>query len=677
MNLKHWLVPSGNGSNIAVRRAQVTAFSRLIPLLYFGLSVNCAMLAFTHYSYAPAVLTIIFPACVFLICAARTIVWRQVPVASMSDEAVNRRFGVVFRFGTFFGFAILVWALSLYRYGNVQTQSHVVLSVSVTVFASVFCLMHLRDAALLLTAILVIPFTSFLLLSAEAINVAVAINILLLAVVVVIILLIVSRDFVRMVEAQLEMQRLSDENSRLAALDSLTGLPNRREFFQALAQRLRETEASGQQFAVGVIDLDGFKPINDLYGHAAGDQVLREVSERLRAAANGKTFVARLGGDEFGLVFRVAEGEAAILAAGERLCSALRRPYSIPGVAANLSASVGVALSSVSRRSAELLYECADYALYKAKQNSRGRPVVFSSEHEAEMHSQNIVAQCLGKANLEAELSLEFQPLFDVEQNRIIALEALARWQSPELGHVPPGVFIAVAERTDFINALGLILLRKTLRAASEWPEDVHVSFNLSPHDLVSQESILNIIDLINSSGFPPRRLDLEITETALMTNFDQAQRSILALKTLGARISLDDFGTGYSSLSYVHQLPLDNIKIDRSFVTDIETSKSSRDIVRAVVGLCRDLGINCIAEGMETEGQANVLRTLGCKAMQGYFFGRPLPERAVPDVLANRSTRLRLQTPNRISGSANQELDGRDVHVIHRPAFASTTAPR
>lgn len=627
-----------NGSNIAVRRAQIAAFSKQIPLLYFGLMANCATLAFTHYQYAPAFLTIFIPGGLLALCIVRTITWTRTRNAVLSDEAVVRQLHAIFRLGLILGVAVLAWALSLYRYGNPQTHAHVVLAVGVTVFTCIFCLMHLRAAALLLTAVLVIPFTGFLLLTREPINVAIAINILLVAAAMVFILLIVSRDFEKMVNSQIETQRLSDENSQLAALDSLTSLPNRREFFRQLEHRLRQTAARGEPLAVGVIDLDGFKPINDLYGHTVGDRVLRTVSERLQDKASENMFVARLGGDEFGVILSGATDEAAVLAAGERICATLRIPHAMPGIVANVSGSVGFALSPEAGKTAEVLYERADYALYHAKQNRRGHPVMFSTEHETEMRSHSLVEQCLRNADLDAELSLDFQPLFDVEQNRVIAFEALARWQSPELGRVSPGVFIAIAERTDFINVLTRTLLRKALHAACKWPEGIQVSFNLSTRDLISTESILHIINIVNSSGFDPRRIDFEVTETALMADFDQVQQSIAALKTLGARISLDDFGTGYSSLSYVHRLPLDKIKIDRSFVTGIETEKPSRDIVKAVVGLCRDLKINCVVEGMETESQADVLRGLGCKAMQGYFFGKPMPASAVLDFLAKQS---------------------------------------
>ena len=627
-------VTDTNAQNIAVRRAQVAAFTKQVPLLYFGLTVNCITLAFTYYGSAPAFLTVIVPAFVITFCSVRTIIWLRTRDIVMSDAAVAERVKTLVRLGLILGVSVLLWALSLYSYGDTGMRGHVVVGVGVTVFACIFCLMHLRSVALLLTAVLIIPFTSFLVTTREPINIAIAINIILVTAAAVIILLIVSRDFERMIINQIETQRLSNENLLLAARDSLTGLPNRREFFLNLDRYLRRTAVTGGPLAVGLIDLDGFKPVNDLYGHAVGDQVLRLVTQRLRDVSGDGVVVARLGGDEFAIILSGLTSESDILAEGEKICTALKIPYTMPGIVANISASVGFALSPEAGRTAEQLYERADYALYHAKQNKRGRPIMFSTEHETEMRSHSLVEQCLRKADLDSELSLEFQPLFDMREDRIIAFEALARWRNPELGQVSPGVFIAVAERTDFINKLTHTLLRKALAVARNWPEEIHVSFNLSMRDLISTESILNIIAIVHSSGVDPRRIDFEVTETAIMADFDQVQESIAALKSLGCRISLDDFGTGYSSLGYIHRLPLDKIKIDRSFVTNIETEKSSRDIVKAVVGLCRNLHLECVVEGMETKEQADALRNLGCNAMQGYYFGKPMTESAVQDIL-------------------------------------------
>ena len=255
--------------------------------------------------------------------------------------------------------------------------------------------------------------------------------------------------------------------------------------------------------------------------------------------------------------------------------------------------------------------------------------------HETQIRQFASVERCLHSADLEKELSLNFQPIFDVIRGDVIAFEALARWDSPELGRVPPGVFVRVAERSDFITRLTRVLLRKALACAREWPETIRVSFNLSVRDIASAEAIMRIVSIIENSGVSPRRIELEVTETALMRDFDKGCECLNVLKALGVNIALDDFGTGFSSLSYVHQLPLDKIKIDRSFIKDIETQATCRDIVKTVIDLCRNLKLACVIEGMETREQAEILRELGGALMQGYYFGRDMPSHAVAAFLA------------------------------------------
>lgn len=633
---------SVNTNNMDLIRAQLAAYSKQIPLLYFIICANVATVAFTHYGHAPIGLTVFLPSCLVAICAVRVGFWMRARNKIVADEVAVERLRMAVRLGGVVGVVILAWTFSLYAYGDVQTRSHVNLVIGITVMGSIFSLMHLRSAALILAAVVVIPYTTFVFLTQNTTYVLIAINLLLVTGAMVYVLFIVSADFEKMVNGQVETKRLSDDNFRLANTDSLTGLPNRRQFFGKLDALLGRAKLRKSHFVVGVIDLDGFKPINDLYGHVVGDRVLMEVGERLQGLASDAIFFARLGGDEFGVFMEGACSSADILAFGERICDALRTPFSLPGLIVNVTGSIGFAMFPEAGETSEILFERADYALYFGKQKQRGRAVIFTDSHEVEIRNQNLIEQCLRSADLDSEMSLHFQPLFDVVLNRPVSFEALARWHSPKLGSVPPNVFIAVAERTDLINKITRTLLHKALAAAKTWPNDVRVSFNLSTRDLLSPESILQIVSIVRNSGVTASRIDFEVTETAFMGDFDQAEASIRMLKALGARISLDDFGTGYSSLSYVHRLPLDKIKIDRSFVIDIETQSTCRTIVRTVVDLCQSLSIDCVVEGMETKEQASVLRELGCKAMQGYFFSKPMPEGEVASFIARMKPVIR-----------------------------------
>jgi diguanylate cyclase (GGDEF)-like protein len=441
-----------------------------------------------------------------------------------------------------------------------------------------------------------------------------------------------NRDFADLIEAkqtlqqqQHEAEALSDINRSLANMDALTGLPNRRWFFDTLSEKFEQAKTSGKAVAVGVIDLDGFKPVNDLYGHSAGDKVLIEVAARLRALATPTLQVARLGGDEFGLILSGPFSSMDVLLKGKAICDSLRRPYSALGFVAQVSGSAGFSDVTGAPSKAEHLFEQADYALNYAKRSLRGQVVLFSDEHESEIRDLSIIDQNLRSADLQQELSLVYQPIFNTQTKTTLGFEALARWKNATLGDVPPMTFIRAAERSGMINEITEILLAKLLATAACWPEDIRLSFNLSVHDISSPRTVDRILGQIAGSGIDPARLDFEITETALMHDFDQARETLHRLRSVGCKIALDDFGTGHSSLSYVHQLPLDKIKVDRSFVCNIETEKTCRDVTRTIVDLCRNLELACVVEGVETIGQQTLVTQAGCTVMQGYLFSKPM----------------------------------------------------
>ena len=311
---------------------------------------------------------------------------------------------------------------------------------------------------------------------------------------------------------------------------------------------------------------------------------------------------------------------------GRRICEALQAPFELQDGGVTISASVGLAIHPEAGVTQERLFECADYALYHAKRRSRGRAVVFSREHEGEIREAATLELCLRDADLEKEMSLHFQPIMDETGAQIIAFEALARWCSPKVGQVSPDIFIRIAERSEMMGRLTQTLLRKALASLSQWPERIGVTFNLSARDLASRESIVNIIAILQASGIAPGRIDFEVTETALMQDVSQAREALDELKAFGVGIALDDFGTGYSSLGYIRQFPIDRIKIDRSFIRDVEADPSCRAILKSVVDLCKNLQISCVVEGVETSPQWEALKELGCTRFQGYFFGKPMP---------------------------------------------------
>ncbi len=624
-----------SADNPELAHSQLRMFTSQVPLLYLILVTNVLAVAYTHLETSPRILTVYGSGLLGLICLVRLSLWLRTRKRKLSTDQVVRRLKNTVVLAGILTVLFLVWGACLLPYGDAYAQGQVVFFLAITVIGCIFCLMHVRPAALVVTIVGVVPGAAVLVSIGRPTFVAMGVDWALVSVAMVYIVLTHSRDFANMINFQKELGKKHLETLRLANLDVLTDLPNRRQFFATLHDLLSLAAIDDEPFVVGIVDLDGFKSVNDLYGHVTGDQVLVETGRRLKDISDESISLARVGGDEFGVLIDGDLSEEQIHVYGERICAALQAPFLLSNVTAQIACSIGFATYPEAGTTVELLFERADYALYHAKQHARGRSVVFSQEHEIQIRQFALVENCLRNADLEQELSLDFQPIYDVVHCEVVAFEALARWDSPKLGRIPPDVFIPVAERTDFVSKLTRILLRKALACVRTWPDDIRISFNLSVRDISSAEAILKIIAIIENSGVAAGRIDLEVTETAVMRDFDKGYECLKALKSLGVHISLDDFGSGYSSLSYVHRLPLDKIKIDRSFIKDIETHGASRDIVKTIIDLCENLNLACVVEGMETKEQADVVRGLGGVMMQGFYFGKPMLAGAVPGFLA------------------------------------------
>ena len=412
---------------------------------------------------------------------------------------------------------------------------------------------------------------------------------------------------------------------RMAYTDELTGLPNRRRFeqrLQALAARRRET---GKPFGVALIDLDGFKPINDVYGHAAGDEILRQVALRLHGGADSFGTVARFGGDEFAILAPelASEDEAGQLATV--LSEIVSAPYDLEGRRVRLSGSFGLALYPDCGSDGGQLLERAETALYRAKKQGRGHIAVFTKAIEDSLNQEAQVEQALRQAIADNVIQPFFQPIVDLKDGRVLGFEALARWHDRELGQVSPGKFIPIAEERGMIGELTDRLLYRAAREATSWPGDTFLSFNLSTAQLADPGTGLKVLSILSRAGLDPRRLEIEVTETAVMSDPDMAREIISGLRAAGVRVALDDFGTGHSSLGYLRQLTLDKVKIDRCFIMGVGHERESEHIVRAILEMCTGLHLKVVAEGIEESQQADVLRRFGCAAGQGYLFGRPM----------------------------------------------------
>ncbi|MBP0599814.1 EAL domain-containing protein [Herbaspirillum sp. LeCh32-8] len=631
---RYWRIDNSQPELLA---AQYKAFSRKMPMMYLILVVNTWALAYTHLDWAPRWLSIVYPAVMTVFCAARFAFWwrgRKIdPSPEEAATALTRTNVLTAPIAVSFS----VWAVMLFPYGDAYAHAHVAFYMGVTVICCIFCLMYLRSAAL--TAALIVNgiFTVFFVSTDIPVFVAAALNVVLVTAVMLVVVNSHYIEFRRLIDAQVKTAILSDENSRLANLDSLTQIPNRRKFFTLLDEVCQRAQAGNDRFAVAILDLDGFKAVNDLYGHAYGDSLLEEVGRRLLDTCRAEYFhLARLGGDEFALIMDRDLSDEALQEIGKQICDVLRRPFVIFKATVQIAASVGVATFPDMACDARSLYEHADYALYHGKRERRGTVTLFSEQDKAQIQRNANIEQALRQANFGHELSVYFQPIVDLRDRRTIAFEALARWNSPLVGQVSPMEFIPAAERMGMINQLSVTLLRKALQAAYRWPEHIRLSFNLSANDINTSEGLAEIMRVIRDSGFAPQRLDLEITETAVLHDLDKTSRMITQLRQLGCGVTLDDFGTGYASLSHLLALPLTRIKIDKSFVADIGHDTVSYKIVKSLLTLSHDMQVACVVEGLETEGHLAILSELGATLGQGYLFARPMPTEEVLDWLAS-----------------------------------------
>lgn len=613
-------------TNPELLKAQYRAFTHQMPMMYFILLTSTWALAVTHLGLAPYWLTLGVPSLFTVGCLLRVFIWLRTrnvdPSPELALTALQRTNGLAGAIAS----AFTLWSFALVPYGDAYTRSHVAFYMAITVISCIFCLMYLRSAAFIVTIVVNGAFIAFFVSTAQPTFVAIAINILLVCAGMMSILLTNYRNFESMVVSKQKSDALSNENFRLANLDSLTGLGNRRAFFAALEVNLRRASTSGTRMALAVMDLDGFKPVNDLYGHSVGDRLLVDVANRLSETLTAST-AFRLGGDEFAIIAPLPPENTELLINANNVAAQLRQPYQMPEGVVHISASMGIAVFPDLALSPEELFDRADYALYHAKKRHRGGAVLFNTDHKDKINLDARIESVLKQANLEKELSLVFQPIVNVSDHSILGFEALARWASPTLGEVSPARFIPVAERAGIIGELTKTLLRKALAAATCWDAHLRLAFNLSAHDLNSNESALAILSVVERSGFDPKRLDLEITETAFAHDFAQITHSVEMLRRLGCGISLDDFGTGYSSLTRLHALPLTKFKIDRSFVANLHTKPASYKIVKSLLALSADMGLDCVIEGVETKEELQALKALGGTSVQGYLFSPPLPE--------------------------------------------------
>ncbi|QKG71903.1 putative bifunctional diguanylate cyclase/phosphodiesterase [Erythrobacter mangrovi] len=485
--------------------------------------------------------------------------------------------------------------------------------------------------------------------SGSALGIFLAINIAVLMPAMIVVTLSLFRVLRESIEAAEQSARLATKMELVALTDPITGLANRAGLDRRLPEIL-EAAREKTQVAVFWIDLDRFKDVNDYRGHQAGDHVLREIGSRLRGLIDGRGIAARFAGDEF-VVASPVNNHRSASALANAILSAITRPIRIDGDRIDMEGSIGIALLPDDGLTASTLLKRADLALFEAKADGRKQIRFFDSSMTRDLARRREIEVELRKALRDDQLSVYFQPIIDLQTGRIRCFEALARWFHPMRGEIRPDEFIPIAEDSGAIVTLGNWLTAKAARAAATWPEDVRIAVNLSPLQIKVPGAAVGILSAIREAGLAPERLELEVTENLFLEDSMNIALFIEELSEAGVRFVLDDFGTGYSSLGYINQWPFSKIKVDRSFVSGGQAGTKSDAIIRAVSQMGRSLGMEIVAEGLETIDQVRAVREAGCTHGQGYHFSRAIPDYQAALLLAEEHDTLPEELHQRLAG--------------------------
>ena len=632
----------------ALLEVRYRALQRQIPLLYIIALANFLGLhfatggAFNEASH-PANLLILFV-------VVRLIHWTRTRSRTLSPERIFAELAKTYVFAALFSSLFCYWAIRLFAIGDSAQQSDVILFASLAAVGCAYGLSSFPSAARLPLLLFALPLAATLVLSRQPAHIATGVSLILITLLLLRLLDIHNRGFTQLVrsrsDVEVERERAQKAEGealaekarvrRIADSDPLTGLANRRAFLSALEEHVGRDDRTRRATLV-LVDLDGFKPINDTFGHATGDAVLREVGERLGRAAGGGGLVARMGGDEFALLVGSCSSTAAAARLGKRIAAALQRPYAVEGREFRLSGGCGVLLLEREERDLTLALSRCDTALYSAKQRGRGEWALFTGGMEQTTRRRTALEWALRDPAVHQQVGLVFQPIYELATMQISSFEALARWTHPELGPISPGEFIPITEQINAVEAIGETLLGRAAKEAANWPETIRLSFNLSAVQLCSATSAIRVLTIVAEAGLDPGRLQLEVTETALLVDFDSARKNLRLLREAGARIVLDDFGAGFASVSYLREIDFDAIKLDGSLIVSAPTSTPAMRLLRGVVQLCDSLGVPCIAEHIETQEELALLQQLQCRYGQGHLLSVPLSKPAARELASTR----------------------------------------
>ncbi len=447
-------------------------------------------------------------------------------------------------------------------------------------------------------------------------------------------------------DVSIEYQRKL-EDSRLAEYDSLTGLANRHRMDRQLSSMLAAFKSAGRSLSVMMLDLDRFKQVNDTMGHPAGDELLRQVAERMKKVIGARGEIGRLGGDEFQVLLPDLDDRGKLGELAQKIVQIVSQPYPIDGKSAVIGTSIGVAVAPYDGVEKDDIIQSSDLALYAAKNSGRGQFRFFSTDLKDEEEERKLLVEDLRDALVNEQLDLHYQPVVRTDDHMVVGFEALMRWVHPERGPVSPGVFIPMAEELNLINQLGEWALRRACEDAAAWPESTRVAVNVSAVQFAHSGFPDIVMNALSQSGLSPERLELELTESVFMGDSETTENTFRILKELGVRLALDDFGTGYSSLSYLRTAPFDKIKVDKSFVDSCtQTDQNSEKIIAAILSLSEALGMEATVEGVEAFDQFNIVCSKGARYIQGWIYSQALKVEDVAENLANGSFKIEPEGP-------------------------------
>ena len=625
-------------------RVRYRALQRQIPLVY---AIALASVLGFHFAIGPDLeLELLLNPInlLVLLVLARLVYWVRIRQRELEPGAIRRELQVTLALAVLFSGAGGTWAIGQLMADKPQQDLLVLFSILAAIGCA-YGMSSFPTAARMPLLLFALPFSLTLALAPKQVHLGVGATLVFITLLTLRIIAVQNKGLVELVRSRtiIESERARARQAegialaekarvrKIADSDPLTGLANRRALLASLEDRL--TDSFGPRFALALIDLDGFKPINDTFGHAAGDAVLIQVAERLRLAGGEGALAARIGGDEFALIFPCDE-ETAALAAGAELCGLLGRPYPVDAREFRISACCGIAWLEPGVSDVSSALHCSDAALYSGKQRGRGSVALFTPELQFARERRAAIERALRRPAVAREISLVFQPILDLDTGALRSFEALARWNHPELGLIMPSEFIPITEQINVIESISECLLARAAGHAVTWPEAVRLSFNLSAVQLCSGTSARIILGILREAGLDPERLQFEVTETALLADFDTARHNLDTLREAGARIVLDDFGAGYASIAYLREIHFDAIKLDGSLVTGTEAPAGMR-LLQGVLELCASLNVPCIAERIETGEQAALLKRLGCRDGQGFALARPLDADAARELAA------------------------------------------